>query len=99
MQKNLNKEYLILVSGDCSGNEDLIKWLDLQNFFPDVIIVNVDDEPIKCEILMEHCAVESFTFPSMFELVDDCCPEPTLSCSGLDNIKAWLMGAVTNVKG
>lgn len=87
----LDKEYLIVHDGNFVGLEELQAWIKEEDFFPTPVFVNSTAEPLKLEILLEHTDLPELPSPSMLGLIDDCCPEPKLTCSGLDALKEHLL--------
>lgn len=86
----LDKEYLIIHDGNFVELTSLQDWIKEKDFFPVPVFVNSDLEPLKLEILLEHTDLPELPSPSMLELMDDCCPEPKLTCTGLNEIREHL---------
>lgn len=87
----LDKEYLIIYDGNFVELEELQAWIKEKDFFPTPAFVNSVVETLKLEILLEHTDLPELPNPSMLVLIDDCCLEPKLICSGLGELKEHLL--------
>ncbi len=88
----LDKEYLVITDTD-EQRQQLNTFLSQHHFFPSVVILDAELEAAKIDILLEWTTSDSFTYPCMFGLEDDCCPEPKLITTGFENICKTLTGA------
>lgn len=82
---------MIIHDGNFVELEELQVWIKEKDFFPTLVFVNSAAEPLKLEILLEYTDLPELPSPSMLVLIDDCCPEPKLICSGLGELKEHLL--------